>query len=246
MKCSKCGVENAENIKFCTSCGTEMLAEAVSEVEDKVNEASSIPTQVEANETSKGEVAVSEAPVPEVAPVQEATPAPEPKPVVTPVPAAPPVSPQASQPRAAAPQPAPQPVQRPVAPQPAPQAAPARPVQPAYQQPQYQQAPAGPQYQAPAYQQPVAPAPVEDKTTKPMTFGGWLWSLIVMWIPIVGFIFILVWSFSSGTNKSKQSFARVNLMFIVIFIVLAILSSLGILALGSMLDGALDAAIDSM
>ncbi len=61
-----------------------------------------------------------------------------------------------------------------------------------------------------------------DETTKPMGFFGWVWSLIVMHIPIVGFIFILVWSFSERTNRSKKSFAQVVLVFQIICIILFI------------------------
>ncbi len=80
---------------------------------------------------------------------------------------------------------------------------------------------------------------VEDKRYKPMGFFGWLWSLIVLSIPLLSFIFILVWSFSSGTNKSKQSFARVLLFFNIIGIVLVILAWLGVLAVGSFIDSSM-------
>ncbi len=241
MKCIKCGMENAENVKFCTSCGEELLAENLAD----------IPEEVSVDEVKE-----------ELANKQEQSPLPEQvsvEPQVAAVPPAPPISPQASQPKEPVAQPV-QPTPQPVPPVPpvspvqsAPQAAP-QPVQPqaapspvapqvAPVQPQVAPQPAQPQYQQ---VQPAQAVPmVEDKTVKPMTFGGWLWSLIVLMIPIVNFIFILVWSFSSGTNKSKKSFAQVLLLFTVINIILMIVFGVLVAAGSSVIDGVLDTAIDA-
>lgn len=71
-----------------------------------------------------------------------------------------------------------------------------------------------------AYQQPVAPAP--DVLYPPMSVGQYLGTIILFGIPVVGFILMLVWGFSSDVNKNKKNFALAHLILIVIGIVLTI------------------------
>ncbi len=47
------------------------------------------------------------------------------------------------------------------------------------------------------------PAPNET-----VSFGEWVGTLILLLIPIVGFILMLVWAFGSGAKPSKRNFAR--------------------------------------
>jgi hypothetical protein len=105
--------------------------------------------------------------------------------------------------------------------------------QPAYQasaQPTYQ-APAQPVYQAPAqqsyaYQSPVqtpyqAPyqtpyqAPVQqvipEGYSETVSVGDWVGSMLLMCIPIVGFILMLVWAFG-GAKKSKSNYFKACLL----------------------------------
>lgn len=118
------------------------------------------------------------------------------------------VSSAVKQPAAPAPaQPAPQP--SPVRPTPtqAPQAAP----QQAYAQP--------PQNQY--YQQPSA----NEKPEKVAPLKTWkfIGMFILTGIPLIGFIMILVWSFSSSFNKNTKSFARAILILWIIGLVLSII-----------------------
>jgi hypothetical protein len=55
---------------------------------------------------------------------------------------------------------------------------------------------------------------------KAMSVGDWIITMIVTAIPIVGFIMLFVWAFSSGTNLSKQNWAKAALIFYAIIIVL--------------------------
>ncbi len=106
----------------------------------------------------------------------------------------------------------------------APQAAPPAQAQAAYTPPPAPPVapppPAPAPQQAYAYQQPVTPAP--SVLDSPMSVGQYIGTIILFGIPIVGFILMLVWAFSSEVNKNKKNFALANLILIVIGIVLSI------------------------
>lgn len=111
-----------------------------------------------------------------------------------------------------APQPVPQqaaqPVQQPAPVRPAPQAAP-------------QQAPAQPmssQY----YQQPLAPQKPEK--VAPLKTWKFIGMFVITGIPLIGFIMILVWSFSNSFNKNTKSFARAILILWIIGLILSIVA----------------------
>ncbi|MDA9316959.1 dolichyl-diphosphooligosaccharide--protein glycosyltransferase subunit 2 [Polaribacter sp.] len=57
----------------------------------------------------------------------------------------------------------------------------------------------------------------ENKT---MSVGDWIITMIVTAIPLVGFIMLFVWAFSSGTNLSKKNWAKAALIFYAIIMVL--------------------------
>jgi predicted nucleic acid-binding Zn ribbon protein len=122
-------------------------------------------------------------------------------------------------------------------------------------QPRPQQAPPPPVYNpqpAPAYQpntnsyQPrPQPAPAyqynaannNDPREKVYGIGGWIGTLIVSFIPIVGFIMMLVWAFGSNTNKTKKNWAIAMLIIGVIFTIIGIVLYATIFAaLGSFMD----------
>lgn len=60
---------------------------------------------------------------------------------------------------------------------------------------------------------------MENRTAPVLSLGDWIITLIVLCIPIVGFIMLLVWGFSSSTNPNKQNFCRASLIFYLIAIV---------------------------
>lgn len=91
-----------------------------------------------------------------------------------------------------------------------------------------------PQYQQP-YQQPGGYVPVNNNS--PLTTGQFIGMLILTGIPIVGFILLLVWAFSSDTNANKKSYARAALILMIIGAVLAIIFSV---ALGSLFSSIFD------
>ena len=109
-----------------------------------------------------------------------------------------------------------------------------QPQQQNYQQP-YQQ-PAQPTYQSPPQPQPVyqqgyqnQPPHQQHYNQKPTTYppvktGEWMLSMFLMGIPLVGFILLLVWAFSSDTNPSKSSWAKATLLWGIIITVIYVVS----------------------
>lgn len=69
--------------------------------------------------------------------------------------------------------------------------------------------------------------------------GDWILTLIILAIPIVGFVMLFVWGFSSDTHPSKQNFCRASLILYVIAIVIFVffMMTFGFAAM-SMMHGA--------
>ena len=95
-----------------------------------------------------------------------------------------------------------------------------------YQQP-YQNA--NGQYQQPyqnmggQYQQQSYASGIEME--EPVSFGEWMLTLLLMYIPCVNLIVLFMWAFGSGSKKSKSNFAKANLVWMAIGIVLSIIMS---------------------
>ena len=52
---------------------------------------------------------------------------------------------------------------------------------------------------------------------QPMRVGEWILTFILTGLPLIGFIMMFVWAFSSGTHPSKQSWAKAYLIFMAIW-----------------------------
>ena len=96
-----------------------------------------------------------------------------------------------------------------------------------YQQAQanaYRQAPYGqpnPYQQAPSYVPPAAP--VAQPVTNQMTLGNWMLTMLVLSIPLVGFIMLLVWAFGGHDQPSRRTYCQASLLWGVIVLVISIL-----------------------
>ncbi len=55
---------------------------------------------------------------------------------------------------------------------------------------------------------------------KQMSVGDWMITMFITAIPVLGFIMLLVWAFSDGTNRSKKNWAKATLIFLLIVSVL--------------------------
>jgi len=53
-----------------------------------------------------------------------------------------------------------------------------------------------------------------------VTFGEWLLTIFLMWIPLVNFILLIVWAFGSNTKPSKANWAKATLLLMIIGTVL--------------------------
>ncbi|GEM_PF-964344 len=71
----------------------------------------------------------------------------------------------------------------------------------------------------------------------PLTTWGFMWTLIVTAIPIVGFFVVLVWAFSDGINRNRRNYARACLWFFVIAFVISMLVLIGAGVIGTIAAG---------
>jgi hypothetical protein len=77
--------------------------------------------------------------------------------------------------------------------------------------------------------------PAVDEISTPLTLGNYIVMMIVSAIPVVGFIMLLIWSFSGNTNINKKNYARAALIMMIVVGILSII-----------VGGAMMAAIASM
>ena len=211
MFCTYCGSPLQSGAAFCTVCGKAIAS-------------ASEPTPAPA-------APVYEAPAP-VAPVYEAPAAP-----VQAEPA--PVAPVYEEPATAVPvqEPAPVVAAAPAIeeePAPAVEAEPVAPVYEAPAAPVFEPVPVAPVYEIPQYEPaPVAPVVQEKVETKipeenqPLSPWSYFWLQVLFSIPVVGFIFLIVFSFS-GANINRRNFARSYwcglLIFVIVLVIWIVLS----------------------
>jgi len=59
-----------------------------------------------------------------------------------------------------------------------------------------------------------------EKQSKTISVSDWLLTNVVMMFPFINFIILIVWAFSESIPKSKQNWAKANLIFMSIMMVL--------------------------
>jgi hypothetical protein len=59
---------------------------------------------------------------------------------------------------------------------------------------------------------------------EPVSFGDWMLTILLMFIPCVNIIMMFVWAFGSSTKKSKSNFFKAALVWYLIVIVLTIVA----------------------
>jgi len=62
----------------------------------------------------------------------------------------------------------------------------------------------------------------QNANQQPMSVKDWLITLLLMSIPLVGFVLLFVYAFGSSENVNKQNWAKAQLIFIAIIIGLMI------------------------
>jgi heme/copper-type cytochrome/quinol oxidase subunit 2 len=69
----------------------------------------------------------------------------------------------------------------------------------------------------------------------PVTLGEWMITMLIMVIPVVNIVMLFVWAFGDGTNPSKSNWAKAQLIWMLIFVVLYAL--VAVLFLGTIMSG---------
>lgn len=67
----------------------------------------------------------------------------------------------------------------------------------------------------------VPPRGYEDQASV-VSIGDWVLTILILALPLINIIMLFVWAFGGGTNKTKANFAKANLIWMVITIVLFI------------------------
>ena len=54
----------------------------------------------------------------------------------------------------------------------------------------------------------------------PIPIGDWVITLLISFIPFIGFIMLFVWGFSAGTNPNKANWAKATLIWTAVGLIL--------------------------
>ena len=68
------------------------------------------------------------------------------------------------------------------------------------------------------------PAPVAGNQT--VSVGDWFLTMIVLSLPVIGFIMMFVWGFGKNTKPSKANYCKLALILFIIFTILGIISAI--------------------
>ncbi|MBO6586173.1 MAG: hypothetical protein JJ953_08730 [Gracilimonas sp.] len=53
---------------------------------------------------------------------------------------------------------------------------------------------------------------IQGETAPVMSLKDWVISVLISFIPVIGFIMLLVWAFSDSTNPNKKNWAKATLI----------------------------------
>jgi hypothetical protein len=70
-----------------------------------------------------------------------------------------------------------------------------------------------------------------DNQSPTVSLGDWIITILLSFIPLVGFIMLFVWAFSSSTPPSKANWAKATLVFFLVITILGFLFAGSILAM---------------
>ena len=101
-----------------------------------------------------------------------------------------------------------------------------------YQQQQYQQRQYQQQYQQMPPQQFQRMPQSFMPESKPTGTGSWFITLFLAGIPLIGLILMFVWAFGSNTEQSKQNWARANLIWYLIAVLIVVGLSVAVVFFG--------------
>ena len=64
---------------------------------------------------------------------------------------------------------------------------------------------------------------LENQNQKPMSVKDWLITLLIMAIPIVGFVMLFIYAFGNEGNENRKNWAKAQLIVMAIVIALVLL-----------------------
>lgn len=73
-------------------------------------------------------------------------------------------------------------------------------------------------YMQPMQSQQAYQPPVESDD---VSMNEWMWTLLLLYIPVVNFILLIVWAFGGGTKASKANYCKAQLLWMLIFFCLS-------------------------
>lgn len=53
---------------------------------------------------------------------------------------------------------------------------------------------------------------LQNQNNQAVSMGDWIITLLISYVPIIGFIMLLVWAFGGGAKESKRNYARAILI----------------------------------
>ncbi len=87
------------------------------------------------------------------------------------------------------------------------------------------------------YNQPQYNYPQMSGNHAPLTTWGFMWTMLVTAIPLVGFVVLIVWAFSDSINRNRRNYARACLCFFLIAIGISIIAVIGAGLIGLLAAG---------
>ena len=64
---------------------------------------------------------------------------------------------------------------------------------------------------------------IENQNVKTMSVKDWLYTLLILAIPLVGFIMLFVYAFGSDQNENRQNWAKAQLIIMAIIVTLVMI-----------------------
>ncbi|MEQ8525793.1 hypothetical protein [Gracilimonas sp.] len=77
---------------------------------------------------------------------------------------------------------------------------------------------------------------IQGETAPVMSLKDWVISVLISFIPVIGFIMLLVWAFSDSTNPNKKNWAKATLIIFAVGFVLYLVFAF--IFFGAMMSGA--------
>lgn len=90
---------------------------------------------------------------------------------------------------------------------------------------------------------PQDPCPPKGSPWAPISTGGYVGSLLLMWVPVIGWIIAIIWCCGGTKNQNRRNLAKAGLILLAVGILLSLI--LGF-ALGRLGSGILPAGISGM